>query len=362
MINKLLKRQLSKLGISRESLDGSFSDLLQSVSDSYNHFEKDRVIIERTMELNSEELTSANKRLRNEAEENALVLKKLKESLHLIQQDDTEINQHAKQQELTLVDVANIIQQEIERRKKAEAKQIEYLHSLEKSIQELDQFAYVVSHDLKAPLRAIASLSEWIEEDSAEQLTAESKHNLELLRGRALRMESLIHGILAYSKAGKKREDKSEVNTGEMLENIVDSLNPPSNINIHLDPELPIVEAEAIKLQQVFSNILSNAIKYMDKENGEITVGFIPLPDAYQFYIQDNGPGIEKEYHNRVFMIFQTLSTRDEIESTGIGLSIVKKIVEEHGGKIWIDSEIGEGSKFSFTWPTKIIINKKISV
>ena len=205
-----------------------------------------------------------------------------------------------------------------------------------------------------------ASLSEWIEEDSAGQLTPESKHNLELLRGRALRMESLIHGILAYSKAGKKREDKSEVDIKNMLDEIIDSLNPPAHIKIHVASDLPIVEAEAIKLQQVFSNIISNSIKYMDKEEGEVTVGFISLPDSYQFYIQDNGPGIEKEYHTRVFKIFQTLSTRDEVESTGIGLSIVKKIVEEHGGKIWIDSGKGEGSKFSFTWPTKIITNKKL--
>jgi light-regulated signal transduction histidine kinase (bacteriophytochrome) len=360
MLNKLLKRQLSKYGISTETLDDSLGCLLKAISSSYDHFEKDRIIQERTMELNSEELTTANKRLRSEAQENALVLRKLKESLHLIQEDE-ESTERFKQQELTLVDLADIIQKEIERRKEAEAKQKHYMQNLERTNRELDQFAYVVSHDLKAPLRAIASLSEWIEEDSAEQLTAESKSNLELLRGRALRMESLIHGILAYSKAGKKRDEKIEVDTNNLLEDIIDSLNPSDNITVHLAENMPIVEAETIKLQQVFSNLISNAIKYMDKEQGEISIGYIPLPDSYQFYIQDNGPGIEKEYQERVFMIFQTLSTRDEVESTGIGLSIVKKIVEEHGGKVWIDSEKGKGCKFSFTWPTKIITSKKLT-
>jgi light-regulated signal transduction histidine kinase (bacteriophytochrome) len=263
------------------------------------------------------------------------------------------------QEEFKIVDLANTLMQEIERRKIAERKQNEYLIDLEKTNKELDQFAYVVSHDLKAPLRAIASLADWLEEDLNGKLSAESIKNLDLLKGRASRMENMIHGILAYSKAGKQRGELSEVNTEEMVQEIIDSLNPPPSIKISIENELPTIRTESMKLQQVLSNLISNSIKYMDKEKGLIKISCLQMEDYCQFSVEDNGPGIEKEYHEKVFMIFQTLSARDHVESTGIGLSIVKKIIDDRAGKIWIESKVGEGSKFNFTWKTQIINKQK---
>lgn len=235
----------------------------------------------------------------------------------------------------------------------------EHVTNLEKINRELDQFAYIVSHDLKAPLRAMSSLVSWIEEDSGEFMTRDSKENLQTIVGRIHRMENLIQGILAYSKAGKGKTEKVPVNVKELVTEIIDSIAVPSHISITNNVDVIEMLTEKIKISQVFANLISNAIKYNDKASGEIEIGCYELGDWTQFYVKDNGPGIEKEYHEKVFMIFQTLSSRDEVESTGIGLAIVKKIVEEQNGKIWVESEPGNGCRFVFTWPaisTSIII------
>lgn len=229
-------------------------------------------------------------------------------------------------------------------------KEREHVTNLEKINRELDQFAYIVSHDLKAPLRAMSSLIGWIEEDSGEFMTAESRANLNTILGRIHRMENLIQGILAYSKAGKGRTEKTMVNVHELVDEIISSITSPDHITIQNNIPKIEIQAEKIKLSQVFSNLISNAIKYNDKKEGSVEIGCTEYEDWCQFYVEDNGPGIEKEYHEKVFMIFQTLASRDEFESTGIGLSIVKKIVEDQKGKIWVTSEKGNGCRFHFTW------------
>jgi light-regulated signal transduction histidine kinase (bacteriophytochrome) len=358
MKTKLLSNQIKKYLGHEELKDPKMLAFIDAVSHSYGHYEKDRELLEKAMELSSNELNEANAKLRLESEDNKIAIERLKETLRILQEDEPE-NQRLKVENLSINDLAEIIQEETARRKVAEQKYKANVANLERSNRELDQFAYVVSHDLKAPLRAIASLAEWIEEDLEEKLTPESKSNLELLRGRVLRMESLIHGILAYSKAGKVTGDVKLVDMNKLLHEIVDSLNPAPHIKITIDDNLPTIETEETKLYQVLGNLISNSIKYNDKANGKINVKYLDLEGICQFTVEDNGPGIEQEYHKRIFMIFQTLSARDQVESTGIGLSIVKKIVEEQGGKIWVESELGQGSKFIFTWPSPIKIKNK---
>jgi signal transduction histidine kinase len=261
---------------------------------------------------------------------------------------------------LQLDETIQILQNEIHKWKSLEEKHKQSLATLEKANKELDQFAYVVSHDLKAPLRAIASLADWIEEDTKDKISEDSRSNLSMLKGRVLRMEALIHGILSYAKAGKIKCESKVIDLNYLLNEIIDSLNPPSFFQIQIQENLPSIETEQTKLFQVFSNLISNAIKYNDKVVGNVKVSFYEKEGICQFSVEDNGPGIEKEYHSRVFMIFQTLSARDEFESTGIGLSIVKKIVEEQGGKIWIESEKNKFTRFNFSWPSKVIIKKSI--
>ncbi|MDV2993957.1 MAG: Adaptive-response sensory-kinase SasA [Chroococcidiopsis sp. SAG 2025] len=221
--------------------------------------------------------------------------------------------------------------------------------TLEKRNQELDQFAYVASHDLKAPLRAIANLSEWIEEDLLDKLTADTRHQMNLLRGRVHRMEALINGLLQYSRVGRMDTPKSEVSVGDLLAEVVDSLSPPETFSIEIAP-MPTIVTEKLPLQQVFTNLISNAIKYHPRQDGKVSISVQEYASNYEFVVADDGEGIAPEYHDKVFGIFQTLSPRDTIESTGIGLAIVKKIVEQQGGTIWLKSQPGQGAAFYFTW------------
>ena len=214
---------------------------------------------------------------------------------------------------------------------------------------ELKDFAHIVSHDLKAPLRGVSQLAEWIAQDNQEKLDKSSKENLNLLKGRVKRMANLIDGILQYSRAGRTQEQKKEVDLNDMIRNIIEDLAPPKKIQVEIENTLPVIHAEKVKIQQVFQNLISNAIKYMDKSKGKVQVGSAEKNGFLEFHVSDNGPGIDKKYHETIFKIFQTLEARDQRESTGVGLSVVKKIVEQNGGKIRVESTVGEGSTFYFT-------------
>lgn len=221
---------------------------------------------------------------------------------------------------------------------------------LEAANQELKDFAYIVSHDLKAPLRAISQLATWISEDYGATLPTEGQQQISLMIERVKRMHALIDGILQYSRIGRVQEQRRNVDLGQIVTDAIDLLAPPPHIQVRIDGTLPIVFAEQIRMEQLFQNLISNAIKYMDKPQGEIVVSAVSEGNRYRITVADNGPGIDKKYHQKIFQIFQTLAPQtNSTDSTGIGLSLVKKIVELHGGTIEIKSEIGQGSQFIFT-------------
>ena len=160
-----------------------------------------------------------------------------------------------------------------------------------------------------------------------------------------------MQGCWEYSRAGREIQEQETVNLNQLMPEIIDNLAPPDTINIHIISILPIINTERAKLSQVFMNLIGNAIKYHDKKDGYINIGHKITGDYHQFYIEDNGCGIEQKFHEKIFEIFQTLHSRDTIESSGIGLAIVKKIIESKGGKIWLTSQPHEGTTFYFTWP-----------
>lgn len=245
-----------------------------------------------------------------------------------------------------------IIMRDISERKVAEEQKARLMDELESANEELSSFAYVVSHDLKAPLRAIGALANWLSTDYASKFDEEGREHMRLLVNRVHRMGNLIDGILEYSRVGRIREELVRVDVGQLLREVIDFIAPPSNVTITVESELPTLISEPTRVQQIFQNLLSNAIKYMDKPRGEIKISCIAEGDRYwRFMVSDNGPGIDPRHFEKIFQLFQTLAPRDRIESTGVGLALVKKIVEMYGGQIWIESERGIGSTFFFTLP-----------
>jgi len=225
--------------------------------------------------------------------------------------------------------------------------------AMTEAYRQLDQFAYVASHDLKAPLRGIANLAQWLQDDVGDQLSGDSAGHLRLLQGRVQRMEALIDGILAYSRAGRAANPLQTVDTGALVREIVELISPASSVTIRIPRDMPILETELVPLQHVFMNLIENAVKYSSAERADATVviEWNAIDGEVEFMVRDNGPGIAAEFHGRVWGIFQTLASRDKVEGTGVGLAVVKKIVDSRGGRVSLESTPGEGATFRFTWP-----------
>jgi light-regulated signal transduction histidine kinase (bacteriophytochrome) len=227
----------------------------------------------------------------------------------------------------------------------------EYTTTLERTNNELDKFASIVSHDLKAPLRAIGNLADWIEEDGGTTFTPEVRTNFNMIKQRIKRMEDLIQAILDYSKADKRVGDQLKVDTKNLIRDTAEFIGLPQNARLKIADNMPTMVTDKTRLSQVFSNLMGNSVKYNDKEIPEITITAETHENGWTFSVKDNGPGIDPKFHEKIFVIFQTLNRRDDMESTGVGLAIVKKIIEDEGGKIWIESEPGKGADFKFFWP-----------
>jgi len=238
-------------------------------------------------------------------------------------------------------------------RKRTEVSQKRLLKELEGVNQELRDFAYIISHDLKAPLRGISSLAQWIAEDYADKLGDDGKEHLELLLSRVERMHDLIDGVLQYSRVGRICEEQVDVDLNGLLAEAVDMVAAPEHIHIEIAEGLPTVHGERTRLLQVFENLLSNAVKYMDKPEGRIHVTCQEDGEHWRLAVADNGPGIEQKHFEKIFQIFQTVHSGESHDSTGVGLSLVKKIIEMYGGRTWVESQVGEGSTFYVTWPRR---------
>jgi light-regulated signal transduction histidine kinase (bacteriophytochrome) len=245
----------------------------------------------------------------------------------------------------------------MEKTNTAGGKEAQLTRKLESIQQEFKDFVYIISHDLKAPLRAIQALTDWISADYADKFDNEGKEQLKLLTSRVSRMQNLMDGVLQYSRISRVTETPATIDLNQLLPEIIETLAPPSSIHITIENKLPIIVSERTRIKQLFQNLLSNAIRFMNKPDGVIKVGCTEKDGFWEFSVSDNGPGIAEQHFEKIFKIFQTLQAKDQFETTGVGLTIAKKIVELYGGRIWLTSKVGEGTTFFFTLPKSISEN-----
>ncbi len=260
-----------------------------------------------------------------------------------------------------LVQANDAMESEIRERENAELALEEVNEDLESSIRkllrsntELQEFSYIAAHDLKTPLRGISTLADWLKTDYADKFDDEGKEHVGLLIGKTKQMDALVNGVLQYSSLRQNERKKEEVDLNSAVSEAIRGITVPEDIEIIIENELPALICERTHIVQVFHNLLSNAIQHGAQRDGRISVGCVRKDNSWEFNVSDNGPGIDQRYFEKIFRIFQTLSSREETASTGIGLSVVKKIVELNAGSIWVESESGNGSTFLFTLPVQM--------
>ncbi len=320
-----------------------FAKLITALVSAYTAFQLIYLLPQALALPSPEELKIANQALEIEVKEREIAQKELqeyKENLEKIVEQRTA--------ELATANLQ--MEAEIQEKEASKARLAETLLEVEEINQDLDAFAYVASHDLKAPLRGINSLASWLLEDYYQVLDSRGQEFLDLLMSRVQKMHTLIDGVLQYSRLGRLEEEKQEVDCNILLAEVTELLAPPENIEIKITSQLPYLSTQKIRLQQVFQNLLSNAIRFTNKPNGKIEIGCREKKEAWLFWIKDNGEGIRLEFQQKIFQMFQSISSQEN-ESTGIGLAVVKKIVEGQGGKIWLESEEGKGSTFYWMLP-----------
>lgn len=338
IMNSLLKRQIEK------KLKNGLNDIDQffnAVDDSYNNFESQISLLQRAMKISSDELFDANQKLRDEAKSLKEINKNLETILNSMNLENSFL---ANSTQLNSADYVKEQSLEIVRINKQRE---ELLLNLEKQNQALNEYAHMVSHDLKAPLRSIDTLINWFKEDNAEILDEKNQKSLDLILSNVEKMDLLIKGILDYSTIDKLETEDRTIDLNILIDEVIRTLHVPNHVEIVFKNEMPKVFGNDFRFKQLFQNLIQNAIKYNDKENGLVEIGSTENENEIEFYIKDNGIGIKQRYQSKIFDLFSKLENSDQ--SSGIGLSIVKKIIDLYNGKIWLKSQEEIGTTFYFT-------------
>jgi len=258
---------------------------------------------------------------------------------------------------------------EIVNRKRAEKKLADLNQELEVTVDKLSaanlnlsDLTYVAAHDLKTPVRAIGSLASIMSMDYSDKLDEEGKKMLKLLVGRSERMNELLDALIEYSQVGRFNFEKERVDLNELVKKTIEEIAPPQNIEITSENRLPVIRCERQYIMLLFKNLIDNAVKFMDKPKGQIKIACFEKNGFWRFSVADNGPGIEQKYFARIFRPFQTLNRRDEVETAGVGLALIKKIVDMYDGAVWVESQPGIGSTFFFALPQQKMAGKNAEV
>lgn len=344
-MNSLLKRQIRKYLPKELQANPELEKFLNAINGSYKTSEEQFAMLQRATRISSEELFNANQKLQEETTAQKSIIKKLESVIDKLQFYDLKNDRPTESTDsLKLVDFIDNQTKEIITINQQKDK---LLKSLERQNQELNDYAHMVSHDLKSPLQSIEALTTWIIEDYSETLDTSCRESLQLIKENVEKMDTLVKGILQYSTIDKLEKEKYNVNLDALVHEILNNIKKDENVIFNIPEKLPTIQGDRFRLEKLFTHLIDNAVKFNRKEKIIVEIGFEEENDFWKFYIKDNGNGIAEKYFDKIFVAFQKLE--DDFNSTGIGLSIVKKIIEVYKGEIYLESELEVGSTFYFT-------------
>ncbi|WP_298417697.1 ATP-binding protein [uncultured Kordia sp.] len=346
-MNPLLKRQIRKYLPQEFQNNPELERFLDAVNRSYNTSNEQFAMLQRATTLSSEELFEANEKLKSESDSQKEVIQKLKTVIDTLNSYELNSNKNQENLDLDSLRLVDLIDSQTKEILKINQQRDKLVANLERQNQELNDYTHLVSHDLKSPLQSIDALTTWLQNDYNELLGENGAETIKLIRRNVEKMDRLVKGILRYSTIGSVEKEFYKVDTNAVVQKVINFNEISENITISIPQKLPFVTGDHFRLEELFRNLLRNAIKFNDKPTVKITIGYTDKNDFWEFYIQDNGKGIEEKYFEKVFVAFQKLE--NNYKSTGIGLSIVKKIIDLYEGEIWIQSTPKEGSTFYFT-------------
>ena len=344
-MNSLLKRQIRKYLPDESEKSEINNSFFNAVSESYDNQSDQLAMLQRAIKISSDELFEANAKLWKKADNQKKIIDNLNRLVLRLDIKSAQNDANGQKE----VDLAHFIAQQSDKILRIDLEKRQLLRDLEGRNQVLSDYAHMVSHDLKSPLRSIDSLVNWIVEDHKDMVDEKCSSQFQMILDNVEKMDGLISGILKYSNIDQGKSGSYNVNIFDTVTEVVQVLYVPKHVTILVSKNLPTIKADPYRIQQLFKNLIQNAIKSIKKDEGKIEVGVNDKKNEWEFYVKDNGIGISEKHHKKIFQIFEKMD--NEPSTTGIGLSIVKKITEYYKGSIWLESELGRGSIFYFTLP-----------
>ena len=344
-MNPLLRRQISKHLDPALAGSDEMKTFLEAVNGSYENHQEQFNMLQRAMRISSDELFDANRQLQKDFLHQKVILDSISEAISALNLEEFNMENG----EFEIGDLASHIKLQSKKLQLAARRQEELVKNLENKNNVLTDYAHMVSHDLKSPLRNINSLVSWIQEDCGHKMDDTTRENFKLILMNIEKMDNLINGILKYSTIDQGEVEEYAVDLKYLVDEILEYLVIPDSIHIRVERDLPNIKGDKFRLQQLFQNLIENAVKSIDHNDGLIEVNVKDTGKMWEFEVKDNGRGIPERFHNKIYDIFEKIE--NDQAATGIGLSIVKKVIEHYGGSINLKSIEGKGTSFYFTLP-----------
>ena len=344
-MNSLLKRQIRKY-LPKDILEsGRLEEFLDAINRSYENSDDQFLMLQRATTISSEELSEASDKLKEETKEQRKLIEKLKSVLNTLKAYELEEGTITESSNtLSLLDFIDNQTKEIVKINKQKDK---LLYNLERQNQELNDYTHMISHDLVSPLQSIETLTQWLIDDHKEYLNEEGKNHIELIRDHVEKIDTLVASIRKYSRIIRTVKTYSDFDLNDVILTIQRELRLPENVKIYIPRSLPTLNGDKYCCKELFINLIDNAVKFNDKKDQQIKVGYEESDSYWKFYVKDNGKGIDSAYLEKVFVAFAKLE--NDYKSAGMGLAIVKKIIDVYQGKVWIESELNKGTTVYFT-------------